>query len=465
MATDKVVISGELVWRISGAQSNVPEGGQLINAFNLCKDDEGVGDKYRVMHYSQEAIGLAFGPLSLAATLRFCFNLKKRMQESRSTGPVVLLTSTDEKDQINAAALIGSFLVLCRGYSVQRTTETMGSNIAEMKFVCSWARREGQRILQVEDVWSAMAEASIRDWINLQCLEVKEVLDWTCENMRSLSLAYDACWVIPGRILLCADPTTVATDPNPATLTSIFPPEARIGSHGAVRDGFLSVPATPSLNCQPEDTPPSRPKGGLKKIESVHTVCKEFVLEQETGNIPMGSVGENEQAKPPHSKPISWVSFLQRENVELVIQANFGNEPGMPGGHSYDAANLPSFGIDHLSLPFQDTGGAIPPKQYVVETFKAVSSLDSLSPAVAVHCKGGFGRSAVLACCLAIERFDLPGRAALAWVRLVRPGAITTPEQERFLCSFAGRRDLSKWAGGGHRGDTLGPPPQCCSIQ
>merc|ERR1719162_1221399 len=66
--------------------------------------------------------------------------------------------------------------------------------------------------------------------------------------------------------------------------------------------------------------------------------------------------------------------------------------------------------------------------------------------AILVHCKAGFGRSVVVACCLLIHWYDLPGRAVLGWARILRPGAITTVAQEVFLTRLRGRRDLEKYS-------------------
>jgi len=59
---------------------------------------------------------------------------------------------------------------------------------------------------------------------------------------------------------------------------------------------------------------------------------------------------------------------------------------------------------------------------------------------------GGFGRSVVLAACLAIERVDISGAAALGLFRIMRPGAITTRRQEAFLKSFKGAADVRRFA-------------------
>jgi len=55
-----------------------------------------------------------------------------------------------------------------------------------------------------------------------------------------------------------------------------------------------------------------------------------------------------------------------------------------------------------------------------------------------VHCKGGLGRAGMVAALLLIETGDPPG-AAIRKVRAVRPGAIETPAQERYVLAYRPR--------------------------
>mmetsp|Transcript_44853 Transcript_44853/g.103635 ORF Transcript_44853/g.103635 Transcript_44853/m.103635 type:complete len:95 (-) Transcript_44853:32-316(-) len=64
-----------------------------------------------------------------------------------------------------------------------------------------------------------------------------------------------------------------------------------------------------------------------------------------------------------------------------------------------------------------------------------------------VHSRSRFGRSVVLACCLAIHRLDVPGSVLLGWVRIARPGAISTRSQELFLHKLSGSEDVARYAG------------------
>ncbi len=52
--------------------------------------------------------------------------------------------------------------------------------------------------------------------------------------------------------------------------------------------------------------------------------------------------------------------------------------------------------------------------------------------------RGGLGRSGTVAARMLVE-LDVPGREAIARIRGVRPGAIETSEQLRYIAALAGR--------------------------
>lgn len=57
---------------------------------------------------------------------------------------------------------------------------------------------------------------------------------------------------------------------------------------------------------------------------------------------------------------------------------------------------------------------------------------------VVVHCKGGLGRAGTVACMLLIaSKTSLSSEDAIRRVRMVRPGAVETLEQENFLHDWA----------------------------
>ena len=55
---------------------------------------------------------------------------------------------------------------------------------------------------------------------------------------------------------------------------------------------------------------------------------------------------------------------------------------------------------------------------------------------IAIHCRGGLGRSGLIAACCLVTR-DFTAAAAIAAVRLARSGTIETREQEGFVDRFA----------------------------
>lgn len=190
------------------------------------------------------------------------------------------------------------------------------------------------------------------------------------------------------------------------------------------------------------------------EIESVapsscHTVCKDYDFTPRT-------------SPPSPYTPKDYISWMKDRNVVLVVRVNHGDESGLAElGGSYDPQVMKRNDLVHLDLPVPDKKGGVP-DAYSIRTMLQRAASESLrkgfcdkEPAVLIHCKGGFGRSIVFACCLLIWEHDIPGRSLLGWVRIVRPGAITTPEQERFLCRLCGRADLQRFLGQSHL---------CCAV-
>jgi len=198
--------------------------------------------------------------------------------------------------------------------------------------------------------------------------------------------------------------------------------------------------------------PPSQPS-------SCHTVCKQYMPPQGAEGLFQGvkrTGGPTSNGDllylAQRSKPLDFVTWLQNQHISLIIRVNRSDERGLiEHGGSYEPMDIEKFGIQHLDLPVLDKDGGVPGAQVIRSMMESHTGQPVL-----VHCKGGFGRSVVLAVCLLIHWHDVPGRALLGWSRIVRPGSITTPEQERFLCGLKGRADLDKFvsrAGG-----------SCCTV-
>jgi ADP-ribosyl-[dinitrogen reductase] hydrolase len=90
-------------------------------------------------------------------------------------------------------------------------------------------------------------------------------------------------------------------------------------------------------------------------------------------------------------------------------------------------------------LPIVDV--SIPSKEFEAKWVTAGGELRSILRSgsdVLVHCRGGLGRAGMMAARLLIELGIEPERA-IADVRAVRPGAIETPAQERFVRGISAR--------------------------
>ena len=113
--------------------------------------------------------------------------------------------------------------------------------------------------------------------------------------------------------------------------------------------------------------------------------------------------------------------------------------------HEYDwlgIARLPDaareLGIDVLLLPIRDV--SVPDSMSACQATvrQAVAALKE-GKTVVVHCRGGLGRSGLVAACCLVECGVEPD-VAIEDVRRARPGAVETPEQEQFVRRYAEKR-------------------------
>ena len=92
-----------------------------------------------------------------------------------------------------------------------------------------------------------------------------------------------------------------------------------------------------------------------------------------------------------------------------------------------------SLGIRWYHLPIVDVG--IPDRRFEEEWETAGKELCRIlvdGGRIALHCRGGLGRTGMIAARLLVE-FGMDPRAAIAKVRQARPGAIQTMEQEVYV--------------------------------
>jgi len=365
----------------------------------------------------------------------------------------VLSTPTgDEVSRSNAAVLLGAFMLLRHpSWSVRRVVRCLGEYEALAQFACPWQDwPEESCTLTVQDCWAGVQLARDHGWIQADFMQDDLKMEVACKRYSDQLERYDTTWIIPGKLMVGADPVTVMTDPNPATFNKLVPSDDHsesvstadmlAGQPEAAQNPMEPSPSAscPSMDsgcreCQEHASDERQENASVRSGLSTDTVCKVY-QEYATHHGEKGKDGRD------------FASFLVDSGIGLVVRANYHDEPGMAGSYSNHA--LKPYGIHQANIRIPDYGGSIPHPTDVArmlgtcDGFMETESCD----AVMVHCKGGFGRSVVLAFCLAISRFDVPGIALMGWGRITRPGILTTPAQEAFINSFRGRRDVLRYA-------------------
>jgi len=486
---DVEVIPGKIFW---APESSIYAGCEHYLSCVLGEESDEFlrGGNYAVPHYSQSSVGGAFGPLALDQTVRFCQLLERKLSV---VGTVVLrVQAGDAAGRCNAAVLLGAYLLLHQAWTLEQVEMTLSAE-AMLGFPCSWSGRPAcgppqPAMLHVRDCWAGLSMARRLEWIDSKVLQEDELIATLGMSMyRLMAQQFDAVWISPGEAMVASDPMSTIKDPCPGTCTKLIP-EARAVNLASDPGDDVSELSTSSLGCVESAKAPSPQKlncttspghflptfGSQESSSTVevvppqHSDKQALVAESDTSNTltpqrhpvrpqqedtyschtlckDYGATNVQVAADTLHRlPPTDFVTFCEERGIGLVVRVNRGDEEGLvENGGSYEGHQIQDCGLEHLDLPIADQYGGVPSVRVIRRFLTACEERSAQSRAVLVHCKGGFGRSMVLVCCLLMQRHDLPGRALLGWVRIARPGAITTPDQERFLCSLGGRADLN----------------------
>lgn len=120
---------------------------------------------------------------------------------------------------------------------------------------------------------------------------------------------------------------------------------------------------------------------------------------------------------------------LALAGIRVVV--NLDSRPHPP-------AALARHDLTEIHLPTRDF--ASPPLPLLYRGVAAIEAALASGQRVAVHCRGGRGRTGTLLACLLVARGE-SSHAAVAYVRQQRPGSVETRGQEAAVRAFADTLD------------------------
>lgn len=463
--------------------------------------------RFEVCHFRRKDLGVAVGPLAIDQTLWFAHELHMRLKHSSDLIVVEYSLEERRNAAALVGAYLVLALGWSASDVGRLMPKDAGMRFPCCWLTQSeLAKPRGAPQMLVQDCWQGVEMARKLGWLQAALLEDATRTSLAASQFWKTVVEYDGAWIAPGEVFVMADPVTTFHDPDPRTCRGWAPEpmDAERGPDGEEEE--ISEPPSPcattfdlcqasmmvrewelakapdrrgvldyllDLTCistSKEMFPSERPfgstrsttltsldlgdstaqsslelEGHLSEVQSisVFSACKDYA--------PGSAVSGHGCELWPEPKPMA--EFLRDEGVGGVVRANVGSEPGLKDiGGSYDPAVLSEHGILHADVYISDStkvgNGAVPKTAVIRRFLEEAAGMQAASEAgrraLCIHCKGGFGRSVLLAAVLIVHRHDVSGRAVLGWVRIARPGAIATPEQEAFLCSLTGRADLDR---------------------
>lgn len=317
--------------------------------------------------------------------------------------------------------------------------------------------------LTVQDCLDGLREARDRGWLQE---------DFDLAGWKFLREKFDSSWIIPGEMLAMGHPSLTAINPK---FPGLMLPAGKFDSRQETPQSTPSTTATAeSLPCIPDTLPwdegneddiPGEEKEALivpgLLVARPTDVGKytEYALLLKDRHFPQKSTPQGDyeacglesrrefspqanQAKSFTSvselqllRGDCFASYLDRKELGMMVRLNLERE--YP-----DKRYLETFGhVRCEAVEFED--GAAPSKECCrafIDLCRAhqESCATGSRRAIAVHCKAGLGRTGVQVGAYIAEKYSISGRVVHGWLRLVRPGSVQTPEQERFLRSIGG---------------------------
>jgi cell division cycle 14 len=111
--------------------------------------------------------------------------------------------------------------------------------------------------------------------------------------------------------------------------------------------------------------------------------------------------------------PKFFIPFFQDNGVKMVVRLN---------EKMYEEHEFEDYKVKTVDMEFPD--GSNPSNTMAMKFIHMCEKEVSKGRAIAVHCRAGLGRTGTLIGLYLMSKYDVDARAAIAWLRLCRPGSV-----------------------------------------